>query len=600
MPGQAHSASMGATLREVLLALMLVTGGLAGCISSTDEPTAPTSTPGSNTEEVQLGGQGIDEGNLTEAVYDVLPKQVEYVEASTPGEDAGGDDVALYTEVHLPDGEGPWPVILESSPYNTHTGEPTVDELLFGATSLVDRYVPRGYAVVVADVRGTGNSEGCMDMMGAKEQADQVDLVDWAAQQPWSNGKVAMHGASYVGTTPHEAAIGAPENLTTIVTIAGVTNQWRNTFMNGVPYDGRHYPITYETSEGAPPPLDITRGPDWATNTASGACGQQPALEAMSPGTYERGVYTGYWDERNLTKGAANVTAPILYSQGFSDRAVNPSEAIYWFNELDVPKKALLHQAGHTYPPREDYLTIEHAWFDHWLKGIETGVMDTPTVEVLMNDDTVRVGDTWPAVDAETVRFNLSQDGLTRESVDPGEATYLADMARNPVDVLSPGGPVGEVYDSPGAAAGLPSEITWTSPPLEAPLHLAGPATLHLNASVDAENTYFLFDLYDVDPDGERTWLAEGWFNAHLRNGFDESAPLTPGEAYRFEFAFEPREWVLQEGHRLALEVHGHDGRVFPIDEPATQNTIHYGPAGSWLALPVLEAPPAIDRPSDI
>jgi putative CocE/NonD family hydrolase len=589
---------MGAFGRATAWSIVLVVAGLAGCIGAQDTAD-PTPAATSTDDPEALGVHGIDEANLTEATHDILPKVVRYVEANV-SDDNAGDDVELYTEIYLPDGEGPWPTILESSPYNLHTGDRAVDDTVLASKSLVERYVPRGYAVVIADVRGTGNSEGCMNMMGAKEQADQARLVDWIADQVFSDGNVAMHGVSYVGTTPHEAAIENPDDLATVVTIAGVTNQWRNVFMNGVPYDGRHYPITYEVGQGAPPPLDVLRGPDWATNAASGACGQQAAIEHMSPGTYEKGVYDDYWNDRNLTRGAANVTAPILYSQGFDDRAVNPSEAIHWFNDLDVEKKGLFHQQGHQYPPRDDYFTIEHAWFDHYLKGRDTGVTDTPTVEVLTNDDTIRTGDTWPPTNASTLSFNLTDDELVHEPVDEGSQTYLADMARNAVDVVDPAGPAGEAYQDPAEPAGLPSTLTWTSEPFEKAVHLAGPAELHLEASVDAENTYFVFDLYDVAPDGDERWLGEGWFNAHLREGFDQSAPLTPGERYRFDFGFEPREWVIQPDHKLELRVTGHDSRVFPIDQPATQNTIHYGPDGAWLELPVLENPSEHERPDEI
>lgn len=442
-----------------------------------------------------------------------------------------------------------------------------------------------------------------MDMMGDREQADQARLVEWAADQDWSNGRVAMHGVSYVGTTPHEAAIHDPEGLETIVTVAGVTNQWRNTFQNGVPYDGRHYPLTYELLVGAPPPFDVERGPDWATNAASGACGQEEALEQMSPGTYEKGLYDDYWAERNLTRGAGNVDVPVLYSQGFDDRAVNPSEARGWFDELDVPKKGILHQQGHMYPPREDYELLEHAWLDRWLKDRDTGVVDSPTVEVLTNDGGIRAGETWPPEEAEPVRWNLTPDGLARDEAPEGGETYLADMARNKADPPENGtvpGPLGEAVESPAGPAGLPSRLAWTTPALEEPVHLAGSAWLHLQARVDAENTYFLFDLYDLAPDGERRWLAEGWFNAHLREGFDESNPLTPGESHRFDFAFEPREWVVDEDHRLQLVVRGHDDRVFPVDELVTRNTIEYGPEGSWLEVPVLRDPAVHDRPDGI
>lgn len=565
----------------ILLVPLLV---LAGCLGTTEDPgpahdsdaQAPLPPP----------GHGINESVLSTDDYGILERQTATVEASIGG-------VQLYVELFLPEGDGPWPTILENSPYyatraNGNTEDLGVDD---GTTGLVERYVPKGYAVVLAHVRGTGNSEGCMDMMGPLEQQDAHDVVEWIAQQDWSDGKVGMHGVSYVGTTPHMAAIHAPEHLETIVTIAGVTNQWRNVYNNGVPYQGRHYPLTYEAISGTPPPTHVTEGPAWALAAASGACVPQEQAAAMAPGTYEKGVYTEYWDERNLTKGAQDVRASMLYSQGFIDRAVNPSEAIHWFNEVNTEKKGFFHQAGHTYPPREDYFTFELAWFDHYLKGKDTGVLESATVEVITNRDTIRVDETWPPQNTTGKRYFLGAGTLSEENPDEGSETYLADQWRSLV--LAGDGPVDQWPTN---------RLEYVSEPLQEELFMAGAATFHLQASVDAQNTYFLSDLYLVR-DGQWEWLAAGWMNAHLRDGFDRSAPLDPGMRHAFTFAFEPRDWVFEQGDQIGLRIVGNDNRVGPIDAAEafqTENTVYYGEEGSWIEIPLVDDPQEHERPEGV
>ena len=536
---------------------------LAGCMGAQVEPAAVEPPP-------PEPGKGIKRDALSKAEHGALPKVVEYVQATTDG-------ARLHTEVWLPEGEGPWPTILVMSPY--HTLDRVLDPLAGLEEDLRAFYVPRGYAVVLTDVRGTGNSEGCMDMMGAKEQQDGYDVVEWVAAQPWSDGKVGMFGVSYVGTTPSAAAILAPPHLVTIVPVAGVTNQWRNAYQNGVPYEGRAYPLTYEVLVGAPPPLDATRGPAWLLNAAAAACDQEEMVEHVSPGTYERGVYDDYWAERNFTTRAGNVTASVFYNQGFTDRAVNPMEAIHWFNDIQAPKKAFLGQWGHRTPARDDWQDALHAWFDHWLKGIDTGIMDTPTVEVVTNLDTLRVDDEWPPADAARLRLNLTDGALARDAAPEGSATY----------------PVGVEHAPPAPPRGL----SFATAPLDAPLHLAGPAVMHLRASSDRPHTYFLFSLYDVDGDAWRE-ISEGWMNAHLHAGFDVSTPLVPGEPTWLRFRFEPREYVVEPGHRLGLRVHAWDDRVSPVGAPRSLNTLLYGPEGSWLELPVLEDPVTFPRPGDV
>ena len=558
---------------------------LGGCLGSSPsgEPAAPAraTTPAT----------GLDTSLLSQDAFAILPVAHGYVAARLDG-------VQLHVEAWLPDGPGPWPTILENSPYN---GQGTCQEWsapAVGCTgpSLAQRYVPKGYAVVYADVRGTAESEGCMDMMGAKEQSDTYDLVEWIAAQPWSDGNVGMQGVSYVGTTPHEALIQGPPHLKAVATVAGVTNQWRNMFQNGVPYTARFYPLTYEATDGAPPPLDVQRGPAWALNAAAGACDQEPMLQHVRPDAYAKGVYDDYWAERNFTVHARNVTVPILYSQGFIDRAVNPMEAIHWFNEVQGPKKGFFHQDGHQYVDRQDYFDVELAWFDHYLKGIDNGVDRTPIVEVLTNTGKVRLDDEWPPRDAAPLALRLAPGALQAGIPAAGSEDYFAPLVANAVPVY--GAQPELVYGAAGQAlADAPTLLTYASEPVPADLYMAGSAWMHLVASSDQANTYFLFDLVDRAPDGTQTFVAEGWFNAHLREGFDRSAPLEPGTAYTFRFRFEPRDWVFQQGHQVVLVLRGVDNGVLPFDTPAATNTVQYGAEGSWLELPVLPAPVLFDVP---
>lgn len=565
-------------------AMVLVSG--AGCLGDRDDGD-DVAASGRATEP----GQGLDRSLLSAEVHALLPVLHDYVPATVDG-------ILLHVRVFLPDEAGPWPTILENSPYNLLDGcvdvQPTPEAPNPAACTppaLAQRYVPRGYAVVFADVRGTAESEGCMDMMGAKEQRDTYDLVEWVAAQEWSDGNVGMQGVSYVGTTPHEAMIMDPPHLKAVATVAGVTNQWRNMYQNGVPYQGRFYPLTYEALVGAPPPRDAHRGPSWALNAASGFCEQEEMVEHVRPGVYEKGVYDAYWAERNFTVHAREVTVPLLYSQGFVDRAVNPMEAIHWFNDVQGPKKAFLHQDGHQYVDREDYFDTELAWFDHYLKGIDNGVDRMPIVEVLTNTGKVRLDDEWPPTGATHLGLSLAPGTLSAAVPAPGSEDYFAPLALN---ALGTGGTGLGVED--GLRQQLAPGLEFRGEPLAADLYLSGNARMHLRASSDQANTYFLFELLDEAPDGMRTFVAEGWFNAHLREGFDRSAPLTPGTPYDFRFRFEPRDYIFEEGHRVTLLLKGTDPSVLPFDTPAAVNTVLYGPDGSWLELPVLDDPMLFER----
>lgn len=568
-------------MRPVLAAL-LAFAAVAGCLDDGAPSPAPPAA-----DRATLPAMGLDRSLLSQDAHGILPVVHDRVTATL-------DSILLHVRVFLPDGEGPWPAILEDSPYNVLDGCADVQAAPAGANpaacgvpALAQRYVPKGYAVVFADVRGTAESEGCMDMMGAKEQQDTHDLVEWIAAQPWSDGNVGMQGVSYVGTTPHEALTKSPPHLKAVATVAGVTNQWRNMYQNGVPYQGRFYPLTYEAMVGLPPPRDVESGPAWVRNAAAGACDQEEMVEHVRPGVYEKGVYDAYWRERNLTVHARNVTVPLLYSQGFADRAVNPMEAIHWFNDVRGPKKGFFHQDGHQYVDRADYFETELAWFDRWLKGIDNGVDRMPVVEVLTNTGEVRLDDEWPPSDARRLGLALAPGRLAEAVPAAGSEDYYAPLYANAVP-LEPGAAPRLVLETVG---GAPIVREYRTDPLPADLYLAGSAVMHLRAASDQANTYFLFDLMDEAPGGERTFVAEGWFNAHLREGFDRSAPLEPGTPHSFRFRFEPRDWVFGEGHRVLLVLRGSDPAVLPFDTPAAVNTVLYGPDGSWLELPVLDDP---------
>lgn len=274
-------------------------------------------------------------------------------------------------------------------------------------------------------------------------------------------------------------------------------------------------------------------------------------------------------------------------------RAVNPMEAVYWFNDVQGPKKGFFHQDGHQYVDRDDYFDTELAWFDHYLKGIDNGVDRMPVVEVITNTDKIRLDDEWPPSDATPLSLSLGPGSLTATVPADGTEDYRAALALNAVSGTT-GLPAEDAVRSQVAP-----DLEYRSGPLAADLYMAGNAVMHLRAASDQTNTYFLFDLVDEAPDGQRTFVSEGWFNAHLREGFDHSAPLTPGTPYDFRFKFEPRDYVFEEGHQILLLLKGTNPGVLPFDTPAATNTVHYGPEASWLELPILDDPVLFDRTVD-
>lgn len=578
--------------RALVVATLFLLAGLAGCLSGEPDPATDTS------DADQVAGfpsyVELDEKNLTPPVHDILPMVTDRVAATIDG-------ITLFVEVHLPDGEGPWPTILHSSPYNALGRVPGMyPTQAFPEQSMVNYYVPRGYAFVVADVRGFGESEGCVEVWGPNEQQDQYDLVEWIAEQGWSDGNVGMIGVSYPGTTPMEAAVMAPPHLKAIVAVAGLTDPYFDWHFGGVP-NGESYGsnVAYQ-GIGAVPPVNYEHGADWVKAAVNAGCGTAQLVTA----SYQPdGVYTDYYQERNLSARVKDVQAAVLYTQGFRDGNVKPSQLLNWFNELDVPKKGIFGQWGHSNPARGDWKQIEQAWFDEHLKGIDTGIMDGPVVEVTTNLDTWRADEAFPTSLAEAMPVHLDARNMELAWQTPSEeASEWYRGERLPLPSVPPETDIGRSADPPARSGAV--ELVFEGPPLDADLYVSGQAFLDFHAAIhgESQNTLFYATLEAVPPsaDEDPERIVFGALNAALRDSYENYEPVPAGETIHYRLPFQPREYVVEEGHSLRLTIRswGSTSSVTPEGVGPHNVVIHTGPeTGSFLDLPVLRDPADIPVP---
>lgn len=270
----------------------------------------------------------LDVSQLSMPTRDLQETTGQYVESF--------DGTPLWVEVTLPEGDGPWPTVIASSPYNGQTGrinEPGGTPAMWGY--FTHDWAKRGYAIVNADVRGFGLSDGCVEVWGENEQRDQAFLVDWVADQSWSDGNVGFYGQSYVGTTPVAAAVQAPEALKAIIAVAPVINAYEDWHYGGVPNgENAGSPVAYQVLTD--PPGQGTTPQEIAENAAKGLCDPTLIVRANDP----RAVYDEYYEERNFKLRADQVEAAVLYTEGFEDSNVKSMMIPGWFNEIDAPSWA--------------------------------------------------------------------------------------------------------------------------------------------------------------------------------------------------------------------------------------------------------------------
>ncbi|PSG97908.1 hypothetical protein BRD56_02960 [Thermoplasmatales archaeon SW_10_69_26] len=477
-----------------------------------------------------------DDGLVDEIDTEALSEPHHEVGDTSFHEVESHDGSQLWVQVTTPadDAHEAYPTVMVSTPYTT--GDRQTSERVY--EDYVKEFVQRGYAVVIADVRGFGRSDGCMEVWGPNEQADQAELVDWITDQDFSDGKVGMTGVSYPGTTPIQAAVQAPEGLEAVVSIAGVLNAYKDWHFGGVPNgESIGSPIGYQTigltATGEDP---IER----ATDQANGVCDPSLVARANDP----RAVHDEFYEVRNFTARADEVEAAVMVEHGYNDVNVKSAMQLDWFNDLDVPKVGMFGNWHHQWAARADEVTMRVAWMDQFVKGENLGLANASTASVTANGDRYRETNAWPDPAAEPQGFapDLDERSLQAEPAEgSGEAQILLTGTSNAEPLAR-------------AAGETSIELSTT---LNETVRVAGQPYLSLDVTLEgAENAYVGADLLHDDGDHVQR-VTFGWTNLAHRGSHDSYEPLQPGERVTVPLPFLPGEHVFEEGDELRLVVQG-------------------------------------------
>jgi len=432
------------------------------------------------------------------------------------------------------------PVIMAIGPYFAHIGQ-AIDDISPTRSGPNVYYVEllkegkpfdRGYTLVQVDLRGFGASEGCNDFGGRGEQADVKAAVEWAAAQPWSNGKVGMFGKSYDGWTLAMGLATKPKGLAAVVIQAPVISGYRALYMNGVHYGLGWYatPAVYQSGDALPP--TIFDSPEYIQHSALGLNPLCYALNvALQTGLADRDDELGFWDERDLIARAAGSQVPTLWEHGFLDANAKPDNFLDVYSALRGPRRVWAGQWEHDRPTeeligRKGFYEESMRWFDRYVKGL-------PEEQAPVGSD--------PGAEIE----------------DGGKQTWRAEAQWPPDDAA-----VHKLTVRPGR---------WSvSKRLPYDVHLAGTPRLTLDASLSgARGNLFAF-VYDIDSAGKAQILTRGAY-AVTRTG-------------TIAFDLYPQDWTFKAGHRIGLLMTQTEGDWFtPLPTPGSASV-----GGGALALPFL------------
>jgi predicted acyl esterase len=522
--------------------------------------------------------------NLSQPTYTDIETVSFEVSSTVPGA-TGQETVNIYVEVTKPKGDGAFPTILEASPYHgpnadrkgTRVFPDPVNEA-GQKIGLTGYFPPRGYAVVMMDLRGTGKSEGCLDHLGSKDAADMKTVIEWAAAQPWSNGRVGMAGHSYVGASQVAAAAQKPAGLVTIVPSAGLASMYDHQFQMGVPYMlqwvgpmfayellamSRHLPpgikdpLGYLGSNGT--------GDNFNNDNQYFGCGWQSSAFTHGESNYT-GQYKAWHAERDWTQEIKDVDIPVFMIHGTQDNAARIPAAEWFFGdrEPNPADKVWLGQWNHGGTTastcgvvhvncrRGQWTEALHAWFDKHLAqaDIDTG----PPVEVFLNDDVVYTADTWDKANTALTLYPSTNNALETTAGAAGTKVFQAQAMRSSANYAE-----------------------FTSAPLTEPMVVSGLPELNLSASVVGPNPHLAAYLYEKDSTTglkTATPISICTIAPILRDGIDKLAPITP----RQKMTLKPQCWT---GARN-LDVD--DQLVLRIGSPGNPITAgnHHVPVGSF------------------
>jgi uncharacterized protein len=547
---------------------------------------------------------------MTEAKAQIKPREVKI---------RVHDGVDIAVALYMPDGEGPFPVVLAASPYRYDNNTlPATPQFLWRETGPIGLYVERGYVYAQMDVRGCGKSGGEFQLLARAEQRDLYDVIEWLGHRPWSNGKVGGIGQSYFCMLQWWMAIQKPPSLACIAAFDGLNDPYRaSVYQGGIPGDffGSYW---------------------WNQNriiNANPANGEFPREQAADLNLLlqQHPTYDDFWRARCAAEHLHRIEVP-LYSVGVWGKVdLHTRGNIEGFRRARGPKKLKMIGPPNAFVANREFNSPElHEklllpFYDHYLKGLDTDYGARPAVEYFVRGaDAVRTAETWPPPGARHVTWHLSgaksesltslNDGtLARESAGGAETTTYS--------YPDPGWMLGVVGFGPNSQPDPARRVlTFTTAPLAEDLEIVGPIKLTLFASSTRSDTDFFIKLSEQMPQPAEDrakglnpasyWITKGWLRASHRaldpakstamepyHTHASPEPMVPGQVYQFDISIEPMAHRFKTGNRVRLEIVNGDSAVTDVlwthyyaPNKIGADTIHHSAQyPSALTLPVME-----------
>ncbi|WP_299846612.1 CocE/NonD family hydrolase [uncultured Roseovarius sp.] len=505
------------------------------------------------------------------------------------------DGTRLSARAWMPDGaeSEPVPAILEYLPYRKSDGTAARDH------GMHLYFAKAGYACLRVDRRGCGDSEGLFDDEYSEEELrDGVDVISWIAAQPWCSGNVGIQGISWGGFNGLQIAARAPEPLKAVISIGTTVDRY---------HDDIHYKGGIQLSENI----------GWAATVSSWfSMPPDPKLvghnrwrdmwiERLEKAPFLASTWMrhadrdDYWRHGSICEDFEALKAPVLVLGGMHDGYRNAMAAMV--EGLEGPVKGIAGPWSHKYPnistigPSIDYLGEALRWWDHWLKGIDTGAADDAAYRAYVMDS-VRPDPSLDFRPGRWVALPAGPEGCTiQETLEFGDGVLgQAEVFSAMIETdLACGQNSGEFFPFGFGPGELPDDQThddalslcFDSPPLTVGQDMLGAPRVDVKVAADKPRAQMIVRLCDLRPDGTSTLITMGLLNLRHRDGFEAHIDLKPGEIYDISVTLDQTAYHLPEGHRLRVAI---ASSYWPYCWPEGQNAA-LTVSGGAITLPWLD-----------
>lgn len=507
------------------------------------------------------------------------------------------DGVRLSARLFVPAGaeEEPAPAVLEYIPYRKRDGYRGHD------TAWGHQLASHGIGYVRVDVRGSGDSEGVMvDEYDPPELDDGVAIIDWISRQPWCSGAVGMRGISWGGINTLQVASRRPKALKAIMALGTTDTRYGNDahYVGGaLGHTNLQWGIGFKTVMAGPPDPAVV-GSDWQAMW-------RERLEATPPimATWlEHQTNDAYWRRGSVGLDWGAIRVPTYVVGGWQDTYSNPIGRM--LEKLRVPRKGLIGPWGHTYPWTAEPMGLDWAheevrWWEQWLKGVDTGIMDEPMLRAFLPYATwaeMRPREIpgrwvaekiWPSASIKTRDLHLTADGLAGKAGPARTVTYVGDKV---VGLTKP-----EWLDRPPIEQSLDDarSLVFDGAPLAEDLEILGYPMAHLRIAADRPVAKVAVRVTEVTPEGKSWLVSYGLKNLTHRDSDEAPQALEPGRSYDVSFPLFLVGHRFRWGNRIRVAI---SENLWPLAWPSPETvTLSIALDHSRLSLPVRppEASPA-------